>query len=53
MSRKPQTRQERLAAALRQNLKRRKEGARALTARSRAAAQEISPERPNTAKKPD
>jgi hypothetical protein len=53
MTRKPQTRDERLAAALRENLKRRKEAARALTRRSRAAAAENPPERPNTAKKPD
>ncbi len=53
MTRKPQTREERLAAALRENLKRRKEAARALTRRSRAAGCENAPDRPNAAKKVD
>ncbi|HXC54121.1 MAG TPA: hypothetical protein VNU97_02410 [Rhizomicrobium sp.] len=56
MSRKPQTKQERLAAALRANLKRRKAAqaaARAYTKATRAAAAQLAPERPNTAQKPD
>ncbi|HEY4940297.1 MAG TPA: hypothetical protein VII56_02625 [Rhizomicrobium sp.] len=56
MSRKPQTRQERLAAALRANLKRRKTAqaqARAHTKAQRAAALDIAPDGPNNAQKPD
>ncbi len=46
---KPQTRQERLAAALRENLKRRKAAAR----QAKAKTPPEMPERPNTAKKTD
>jgi hypothetical protein len=50
---KPQTKQERLAAALRENLKRRKAGARAAKAEPSPGASPDAPERPNTAKKLD
>jgi hypothetical protein len=52
MAEKPQSRDERLAAALRANLKRRKAAARR---RDKAAAQpsETAPARLNAAKKPD
>jgi hypothetical protein len=50
---KPQTRQERLAAALRENLKRRKAAARQAKAAPRTEIPPETPERPNTAKKTD
>ena len=53
MPRKPPTNQERLAAALRANLKRRKQAGRAGAKAPVAAAPENPPERPNTAKKLD
>jgi len=48
-----ETKQERLAAALRENLKRRKAGARAAPARPEAETAPDTPDRPNTAKKKD
>jgi hypothetical protein len=50
---KPQTRQERLAAALRENLKRRKAAARVPKPQPRVETPPEAPERPNTAKKTD
>jgi hypothetical protein len=50
MAQKPQSREERLAAALRANLKRRKDAART---RPKAAKGEASGDRPNAAKKAD
>jgi hypothetical protein len=53
MGKKPLSREDRLAAALRENLKRRKAAERART--EPAAGQETEPaaERPNTANTPD
>jgi hypothetical protein len=54
MAKKPQTRQERLAAALRENLKRRKATMRnAARPAPQAVMPEPGPVRPNTAKKGD
>ena len=52
MPRKPPTKDERLAAALRENLKRRKQAARAQSAAPLGDAAKPVPERPNTAQKP-
>ena len=52
MQRKPPTKDERLAAALRENLKRRKQGARAPEKPRRDKDAKPAPERPNTAQKP-
>ena len=52
MAPKTPTKDERLAAALRENLKRRKQAARAKAETSNAAAAKPAPERPNTAQKP-
>ena len=53
MAQKPQSREERLAAALRANLKRRKEAARTRAKASATAPAAVAPDRPNAAKKPD
>jgi hypothetical protein len=52
MAQKPQSREERLAAALRANLKRRKAAARAAKPKA-AQPPEGIPGRPNAAKKPN
>ena len=52
MPRKPPTKDERLAAALRENLKRRKQAARAPAKAPSDDAAKPAPERPNTAQKP-
>ncbi len=46
------TREDRLAAALRENLKRRKQAARAASRPAPEGPGEAAPERPNTAQKP-
>jgi hypothetical protein len=53
MADKPQSRDERLAAALRANLKRRKAAARVRTKAANVPRGETAPGRPNAAKKPD
>lgn len=53
MLRKAQTKEERLAAALRANLKRRKAAARTPAQPERATATQTPPERPIPAHKPD
>ena len=57
MPQKPPTRQkskqERLAAALRENLKRRKAGARLTPAKPEPENAPVAPDRPNTAQKKD
>jgi len=53
MPRKPQTKEERLAAALRENLKRRKQAARRRDQASAAPQTDTAEDRPNTAKNSD
>jgi hypothetical protein len=53
MPRRPQSKEERLAAALRENLKRRKQAARRRDAVAAAPQTETAKDRPNTAKNPD
>jgi hypothetical protein len=52
MAQKPQSREERLAAALRANLKRRKDAVRARPKAAGSKPSETGGTRPNTAKKP-
>lgn len=53
MAEKPQSRDERLAAALRANLKRRKAAARQRDKTANVPRGDAGPDRPNTAKKQD